>query len=82
MGGEATTQDVYFVDTAKAHYLSLEACKSLDDTLLSDSSIEEAFWHTFEFLETCARARVTLKPEKFKFYKRQIEFVGFHLGWT
>ena len=31
VGGKTTTQDVYFyfVGTAKAHYLSLEACKSL-----------------------------------------------------
>ena len=56
--------------------------KCVDDTFLYDSSIEEAFWHTFEFLETCARAGVTLKPEKFKFCKREVEFVGFHLGWS
>ena len=55
---------------------------SVDDTLPYDSSIEEAFWHIFEFLETCARAGVMLKPEKFKFCRREVKFVGFHLGWS
>ena len=43
--------------------------------------IEEAFWHTFDFLELCARKGITLKPEKFKFCRREAEFVGFHLDW-
>ncbi|KAK3888979.1 hypothetical protein Pcinc_006984 [Petrolisthes cinctipes] len=55
--------------------------KCVDDTLLFDNSVEEAFWHTYDFLETCARKGVTLKPEKFKFCRRQVDFVGFHVGW-
>ncbi|KAK3894918.1 hypothetical protein Pcinc_001366 [Petrolisthes cinctipes] len=62
--------------------------KCVDDTLLFDNSVEEAFWHTHDFLETCARKGLTLKPEKFKFCRRQfkfcrrqIDFVGFHVGW-
>ena len=55
--------------------------KCVDDTLLHDESVEEAFWHTYEFLQTCARKGITLKPEKFKFCRREVDFVGFHLGW-
>ena len=55
--------------------------KCVDDTLLYDSSIEEAFWHTYEFLATCAAKGITLKPEKFQFARREVDFVGFRLGW-
>ncbi|KAK4327848.1 hypothetical protein Pmani_001697 [Petrolisthes manimaculis] len=55
--------------------------KCVDDTLLYDSSVEGAFWHTYEFLELCAKKGITLKPEKFSFCKREVEFVDFHLGW-
>ena len=55
--------------------------KCVDDTLLYASSVEEAFWHTYTFLETCARAGITLKPEKFAFCRRETDFIGFHLDW-
>lgn len=53
----------------------------MDDTLLNDSSIEEAFWHGSDFLQTCANSGITLKPEKFRFCRMEVEFVGFHLDW-
>ncbi|KAG0701317.1 Retrovirus-related Pol polyprotein from transposon 17.6 [Chionoecetes opilio] len=59
----------------------LRKYKCVDDTLLYDTCVEDAFWHTYEFLDTCARAGVTLKPEKVWFCRREAEFVGFHLGW-
>ncbi|XP_076036521.1 uncharacterized protein LOC143022265 [Oratosquilla oratoria] len=55
--------------------------KCVDDTLLYDASVEDAFWHTYDFLETCAMKGVTLKTEKFRFCRRQVDFVGFHVGW-
>ena len=55
--------------------------KCIDDTLLYDTCVEEAFWHTYEFLETCATKGITLKPEKFRFCRKEVDFVGFHLGW-
>lgn len=55
--------------------------KCVDDILLFDSSVEDAFWHVYDFLETCARKEITLKPEKFKFGRREVDFVGFHVGW-
>lgn len=55
--------------------------KCVDDTLLYDSSVEQAFWHVYHFLETCAKRGITLQPEKFQFAKREVDFVGFSLGW-
>lgn len=55
--------------------------KCVDDTLLYDSSVEEAFWHVYDFLATCAAKGITLKPEKFQFARREVDFVGFRLGW-
>ena len=55
--------------------------KCVDDTLLHDSSIEKSFWYTYDFLELCVRRGITLKPEKFMFCRREVEFVGFHIGW-
>lgn len=55
--------------------------KCVDDTLLYDSSVEETFWHAFDLLETCAMKDITLKPEKFQFCRREVDFVGFRLDW-
>ena len=55
--------------------------KCVDDILLYDHNIESTFWHTYEFLETCAKKGITLNPEKFKFCRREVEFVGYAVGW-
>ena len=55
--------------------------KCVDDTLLYDSSVEESFWHVYDFLSICSSKGITLKPEKFKFCRREVEFVGFDVGW-
>lgn len=54
--------------------------KCVDDTLLYDSSIEEAFWHTYDFLATFAAKGIKLIPEKFQFAQREVDFVGYCLG--
>ena len=56
--------------------------KCVDDVLLYDSSVEQAFWHCWSYLETCGKAGVTLSPDKFRFCRREVEFVGFNLGWN
>lgn len=55
--------------------------KCVDDTLLYGMGIKEVFWLAYDFLRTCTEARITLKPEKFQFCRREAEFLGFHLGW-
>ena len=54
--------------------------KCVDDVLLYDTSVEQSFWHCWDYLEICAKAGVTLSPEKFRFCRREVEFVGFNLG--
>ena len=51
--------------------------KCVDDTLLYDSSIENAFFHTFEYLYTCASHGIVFNKKKFKFCRRDITFAGF-----
>ena len=55
--------------------------KCIDDVLLYDVSVESAFWHTYDFLYTCAVNGITLNPDKFKFCRRTVEFIGYDLGW-
>ena len=43
--------------------------------------MEQAFWHVVDFLEVCEQKGITLNPSKFKFCKREVEFVGYLLGW-
>lgn len=74
--GDAYTRrfDDAIIDLPRKH-------KCVDDTLLYDTGVEEAFWHVYDFLEVCAKAGVTLKPEKFRFCQREVDFVGYHLAW-
>ncbi|XP_068231981.1 uncharacterized protein [Palaemon carinicauda] len=46
-----------------------------------DDSIEGTFWHAYDSFETCAAKGITLKPEKFQFARREVDFVGFNLAW-
>uniref|UniRef100_A0A0P4VNI8 Reverse transcriptase n=1 Tax=Scylla olivacea TaxID=85551 RepID=A0A0P4VNI8_SCYOL len=55
--------------------------KCVDDTLLHDESVAEAFWHTYGFLQKCRDNGVTLRPDKFSFCKRNVTFAGYLLGW-
>ena len=55
--------------------------KIVDDTILYDSNIEEAFHHTFDYLRLCAENGITLNPEKFRFSRKEVEFCGFLIGW-
>ena len=55
--------------------------KCIDDVLLYDSSVEEAFWHMYDFLELCENNGITLNPKKFQFCQREVDFVGYTLLW-
>ncbi|KAK3883907.1 hypothetical protein Pcinc_011809 [Petrolisthes cinctipes] len=79
--GHCSAMDAYTkrFDDAVTDFPRKQKC--VDDTLLYDSSVEGAFWHTYDFLELCAKKGITLKPEKFRFCKREVEFGDFHFGW-
>ena len=55
--------------------------KVVDDTLLFDGSIEDAFYHTFDYLVLCSTNGITINPKKFKFARREVDFVGYNIGW-
>ena len=55
--------------------------KIIDDSLLYDIGIKEAFFHTFDYLCLCAENGVTLNPKKFEFCRKDLDFCGFHLSW-
>ena len=53
--------------------------KIVDDTLLYDSNIEGAFFHTFDFLLHCAKNGIVLNREKFQFCPDTVQFVGLQI---
>ena len=56
--------------------------KCVDDTLLYDNTIEQAFYHTFDYLSTCASRGIVLNASKFQFCKKEIQFAGFQITPT
>ena len=55
--------------------------KIVDDVLLHDFDIETAFYHTFDYLYLCAENGITINPKKFKFAQKEVDFVGYTIGW-
>ena len=53
--------------------------RCVDDSILWDDSIEESFWHTYEYLKTCSDNGIVFNPEKFHFAKKTCEFAGFQI---
>ena len=57
--------------------------KCVDDAILWDDSIEEAFFHTVEFIDVCGKNGVILNtPPKFGFAMKTAQFAGFELSPT
>ena len=54
--------------------------KIVDDVLLYDKGIEEAFYHVFDYLYLCGENGITIHPGKFKFAQSQVDFVGYNIG--
>ena len=50
--------------------------KKVDDTLLWDSDIESAFWHTWDYLTLGAQHGVVFNKAKFQFCLETVEFAG------
>ena len=51
--------------------------KCVDDTLLYDTTISDAFFHTFDYLHKCASHGIVFNSSKFKFCQREVVFAGF-----
>ena len=50
--------------------------KLVDDTILYDTNIKGAFYHTFDFLTRCAQNGIVLSKDKFQFCGLQITSSG------
>ena len=50
--------------------------KIVDDSLLYDNTIEESFYHTWDYLTTCAENGIVANLKKFQFCQDTVEFAG------
>ena len=48
----------------------------VDDMCIFDDTIEGAFWHVWELLETCVKNGIVINESKFQFCKQTVEFAG------
>ena len=48
----------------------------VDDVCIYDDSIEQAFWHAWDVLITCAQNGIVINQEKFQFCAKEVEFAG------
>ena len=51
--------------------------KCIDDSLLYDESIEDAFWHTLDYIIHCYKNGVIFNKKKFLFGMDDVDFAGF-----
>ena len=53
--------------------------KCVDDTLLYDNSIEDSFFHSWDYLQLCWEKGIVLNPEKFQFCVDTAHFAGLRI---
>ena len=51
----------------------------MDDTLLFEAGIGDCFLATCRYVDLCARNGVVFNPDKFRFGRREVDFVGFNM---
>ena len=51
----------------------------VDNTLLYDKNIEDAFFQTWDYLHLCATAGIVINDKKFKFRRDTVEFASLKL---
>ena len=72
--GDAYTRRFDDITSGEERYL-----RCIDDGLLYDDAVEDAFWHTFDHIKLCADNGIVFNPEKFKFARDDVEFAGFEV---
>ena len=80
--GMHTSGDAY---TRRFDDITAEVPRSVrcvDDTLLWNDTVEDAFWHTFDYLHLCASNGLVFNTNKFKFARSIVEFAGFEVTPT
>ena len=53
--------------------------KCVDDTLLWDNTVEEAFHRTCAYLNLCSENGIIFNKKKFVFSQKQVNFLGFEI---
>ena len=61
-------------------YLDIFVVAYLDDILVYSRILEEDELHVSRVLKCLGVRDLRLKPEKYKFYKEEIDFLGFIIG--
>ena len=56
--------------------------KCVDDALLWDTNIENAFYHTWDYLTLCANNGIVINKDKFQFCRDEVLFAGLKLTPT
>ena len=56
----------------------MERC--VDVTILWDNKLEENFKRVCEYITRCARAVITFNEDKFRFGRKELDYLGFHLS--
>ena len=56
--------------------------KVVDDCLIYDDSVEQAFYHAWNFLTICATNGIVLNVEKFQFSQKTVDFAGLRITET
>ena len=51
--------------------------KIVDDSILWDDTVNDAFWHTVDYITQCSQNGIIFNPSKFKFACDIIDFGGF-----
>ena len=59
----------------------LRKLKLVDDVLLYDPTIREAFFNVLDYLYLYCQNGITLNPEKFKFCQEEVDFAGYNILW-
>ena len=72
--GDAYTRRFDDITKDEERYLRI-----IDDGLLYDGNLEDAFWHTFDHLKLCADNGVVFNTKKFQFAGETVDFAGFEV---
>ena len=73
--GDAYTRRFDDITSNEERYI-----RCVDDGLLYDTNIENAFWHTFDHIKLCADNGVVFNREKFVFAAETVDFAGFEVN--
>ena len=68
------------INDALREYLDVFVVAYLDDILVYSRTLEEYQLHISKVLECLGVRDLRLKPEKYKFYKEEVDFLGFIIG--